>query len=387
MTLNRNHFIAAPQREALISLTALCYIEEHELLARPQFDDAKKSLQALFLRASGEETMLRKLIDILKSTHNIHRSFASIAGILAGVSKCVGTTTDRIAALRTKTERQTPSAEEHADFVGPFLTFSQQFLSRITTFAHALQQYLELRENESRAYSLYRIALDARVRLKQRLAGGLGEGGTEVEHRIREEIVHSFDYGEAEAGLNIAVREARRKEQEIHELLADIKGMCRMAMNPSMRDQPDGMAQPAYDDIFARYSTALPAHPRLETLKEPVRELFKLYQHSYGMFVLDFNKLNQAIETMRHNTEAYFEAKDEDRDITIKRDKLRKIEGLIPFLEHSAQLAAEEDMDTYYKFSRQLSAVVSARKTQWQHIAEDLLRAKIQAEAEISTRL
>jgi hypothetical protein len=70
-----------------------------------------------------------------------------------------------------------------------------------------------------------------------------------------------------------------------------------------------------------------------------------------------------------------------------KRDKLRKIEGLIPFLEHAARLAADQDMDAYSAFSRQLSAAISERRTQWSHIAEELLRAKVYAEAEISTRL
>ncbi len=108
MTLNRNHFIAAPQREALVSLTALCYIEEHQLLTRQQLEDAKKSLQALFLRTSGEETTLRQLIEVLKSTRNIHRSFTSIAGIITGVTRCVTTVGERIAALREQINAQAP---------------------------------------------------------------------------------------------------------------------------------------------------------------------------------------------------------------------------------------------------------------------------------------
>lgn len=389
MTLNRNHFIAAPQRQALISLTALCYIEEHALLSHGQFEEAKQSLQALFLHASGEETMLRKLIDILKSTRNIHRSFASIAGILAGAGKCVTTISDKTSAFRVETERMTLSAEENEAFVGPFLSFSQQVVNLVTAFVETLGTYLTLKENEARANSHYRIALDARVRLKQRLAGGIGaETGGYVENRIRAELVQSFDYGEAEAKVKAATHASRRKQQEIQELLTEIKAMCQMAMNPDMRDaSAPPYSNRRYDDVFARFGAALPVHRGLETLKQPVQELFKLYQHAYGMFMLDFNKLNQAIETMLHNTDAYFEAKDEDRDISIKRDKLHKIEGLIPFLEHSVRLATEEEMDTYYKFSRQLSAAISGRKSHWQHIAEGLLRAKIQAEADLSTRL
>lgn len=387
MTLNRNHFIAAPQREALVSLTALCYIEEHQLLTRQQLEDAKKSLQALFLRTSGEETTLRQLIEVLKSTRNIHRSFANIAGIITGVTKCAGTIGERIATLRTDIERLTPTAEEHRDFVDPFLTFSQQFQVLTETFAEGLRQMLQLKEDEARAHSIYRIALEARAQLKQRLSGALGvDAGGEVETRIRDEIVQSFDYGESEAGLKISTREARRKEREVRDTLKDIRAMCRMAMNPAMRDQTEA-PRAGHDDIFGRFSNALPNYPRLAAIREPVRELFKLYQHAYGMFALDLTKLNQAIETMQHNAEAYFEAKEEDRDIEAKRERLRQIEGLIPFLEYGARLTHEEEADTYYKFSRHLSGAISQRKTPWLHIAEDLLRAKIQAEAELSTQL
>lgn len=387
MTLNRNHFIAAPQREALVSLTALYFIEEHQLLSRAQLEDAKKSLQALFLRTSGEETTLRQLIEVLKSTRNIHRSFANIAGIITGVGKCVSSVGERIAQLRADIERLAPSAEARSDFVDPFLTFAQQFHTLTDGFAEGLRQLLQFKEDEARAQSVYHIALEARTQLRQRLSGALGvDTGGEVETRIRNEIVHSFDYGTAESALKEATREARRKEHEVRDTLKDIRAMCRMAMNPAMREQTE-TTRGGHDDIFARFSSALPKHPSLEAIRDPVRELFKLYQHAYGMFALDFTKLSQAIETMQHNVEAYFVAKEEDRDIEAKRERLRRIEGLIPFLEYGARLTHEEEADTYYKFSRHLSGAISHRKTPWLHIAEDLLRAKIQAEAELSTRL
>lgn len=386
MTLNRNHFIAAPQREALVSLTALFYIEEHQLLTRPQLEDAKKSLQALFLRTSGEETTLRQLIEVLTSTRNIHRSFASISGIINGVRKCADTIGERIAMLRADIERLTPTAEERRDFIDPFLSFSQRFQTLTGTFATEMQQLVQLKEEEARAQSIYRIALDARTQLKQRLSGTLGEtAGGEVEARIRNEIVQSFDYGEAQAALKAAAREAQHKERDVGESLKAIQEMCRMAMNPAMRDKAPVTRE--QDDIFVRFTQALPTYPRLDAVREPVRELFKLYQHAHGMFALDLTKLSQAMETMTHNAEAYFEAKEEDRDLAAKRERLRRIEGLIPFLEYGARLTREEDADTYYKFSRQLSGAISQRKSPWAHIAEDLLRTKIQAEAELSTRL
>jgi hypothetical protein len=118
-----------------------------------------------------------------------------------------------------------------------------------------------------------------------------------------------------------------------------------------------------------------------------VLDLFKIYQHSYGMFHLDCNNLSKAMETMFDNSEAYFEAKEEDKDIIAKREKLKMIEGLIPFLEHTATLTLDNAPETYSRFSRRLSDVISEKKSAWAHIAEHLLRAKVQAEADLSTRL
>jgi hypothetical protein len=383
--------IDRPQKEALISLTALYFIEEHHLLPKDKLVDAKNSLQALFLRTSGEETLLRKLIEILKTTQRIHLSFASIANILDGIPRGVATVDGKLAVLRQLLEQYRVSAEENTDFVGPFLSFSQDFLKKIEAFSRNLPQYLGLKEEEARLTSVYRIAREARARLKQRLSGGLGaEAESEVEDKIKQEVISSFDYSEAESNLKFARRESRNKEAEIHEQLLDIRAACQMAMNPTMREKLEfgsGQPVPVYEDVFARFSSALRRHPRLLQIKDTVLELFKLYQHCYGMFSLDFANLTRSIGTMMDNTEAYFEAKDEDRDIRAKREKLRKIEGLIPFLEHTAETMADEELDSYSKFSRRISDIVSESKAPWVHISEDVLRAKIQAEAELSTQL
>lgn len=387
MNLNRNHFIDPPKREALISLTALYFIEEHGLLPPDKIEDAKRSLQALFLRASGEETMLRKLIDMLKITRNIHLSFANIAGILGGVSKCLATTEARLAALRQHFSNPPVSAEENSDFVGPLLSFSQAFIHKIGGFYRHLLKFLDLKEAEAQATSFYRIAKDARERLKRRLAGDLGaQPAGADETRIKDELVASFDYGETESRHKSAMREARAMEREIRDQLKDIQAMCRMAMNPGMRD-PNRATSNEYEDVFALFSDALMRYPRLQPLQAEILDLFKLYQHAYGTFMLDYSKLKDAMRTMMDNTDAYFDAKGEDRDIAIKREKLRKIEGLIPFLEHGVRLSTDAAADTYFKFSRQYSEVITAKKTLWLHISEDLLRAKVQAEAELSTRL
>lgn len=385
MIVNRNHFIAPREREALISLTAVTFIEEHALLTPAQLDDAKKSLQALFLRTSGEESMLRKLIEVLKATRQIHNAFASISGTLTGVYKCVAVVDAKLADLRAVLECRPVTAEANAAFVGAFLSFSQEFVQKTAAFADSLSQYLAAREQEARAQNLHRITLDARERLRRRLAGRLAEARDEVETRIKDEIVASFDYGEAETGLDNARYETRMAEQAVRDDLRELQSMCHRAMNPALRGRFAAIDPQA--DIFARFAAALPLHACLAPLKDAVLELFKLYQHSYGMFQLDYQKLNRAVDVMVDNTDAYFQAKEEDRDLSMKRDRLRKIEGLIPFLEQGAVLAGDEHSDAYPTFSRELSALVSERRAPWNHIAEDLLRAKIQAEAEISTRL
>ncbi|MEW6331869.1 MAG: hypothetical protein AB1560_10450 [Pseudomonadota bacterium] len=400
---------ADPQyREALVSMTALAFIEEHALLRPDQLEDAKNSLQALFLHTSGEETMLRKLIDILKTTRQIHQSFASISNVLSGITRGVQTVDAKVVAYKQALATMTLSAEENAAFAGPFLSFSQALLQKMGAFDDNMRQYVELRETEARYASIYRIAMDARERLKQRLSGVLGsKTGSEVENRIRQNVVSSFDYSEAESNLQFAQRDAHNKAEEILDQLEDIRVMCQMAKNPSMREKsedPDSVSMtvssysvtPAkkkmkpraeYDDVFALFSRALRAYPRLLHLKDIVLELFRLYQHSYGMLSLDCNNLNKAIETMFDNSEAYFEAKEEDRDIRSKREKLKMIEGLIPFLEHTAVAMNEDAVLSYGRFSRKISDIISAKRTPWSHISEHLLRSKVQAEADLSTRL
>jgi 6-pyruvoyl-tetrahydropterin synthase len=383
--------IEITKREALISLIALCFIEENDLLSKDQLSDAKRSLKALFLRTSGEESMLRKLIEILKSTRALQNSFANISKILVGMSKCVVTVDSKVTALRDALEQFKVSAEENKEFIGPFLSFSQELLQKMGSVAFQMQHYLEIKENEARTYSTYRIAKDARLRLKQRLSGSAlaTEVNGNAETKLREQIIASFDYGETERSYKYAVSESRSKAREIKAQLADIKDMCQMAMNPGMREKSDGedRLKEVYDDMFTRFSVALENHSRLADIKGSILELFKLYQHSYGMFRLDFDNLNKAIATMIENSDAYFEAKEEDSDIQSKRDKLSKIEGLIPFLEGAAESLHDEESESYMKFSKRVSDMISRSKTPWTHIYEELLRSKVQAEAELSTRL
>jgi hypothetical protein len=383
--------IDVSQKEALVSLTAMLFVEEHQLLPKDKLADARNSLQALFLRTSGEETLLRKLIDILKTTQGIQRSFAQIRRILDGIRGSGMSVESKVTALRVQLEVEHVSPQEYTLFVGPFLSFSQTLSGKVGAFARTLDSYLYAKEEEARLTGIYRIARAARERLKQRLAGGLGaEAQSEVETRIKNEVVSTFDFSEAEANLKYARRDARTRELEVREQLADIRAMCQLAMNPNMRDKDEGLPKAAaegYDDVFAMFSQTLRKHPGLLRIKDQVIELFKMYQHAYGMFKLDVDNLNRSLATMLENPEAYFQSKDEDRDIRGKRQKLELIEALIPFLERTAEVLPDEECDTFSKFSRLVSEMISRKAVPWEQISGELLRSKVQAEAELSTRL
>ena len=61
------------------------------------------------------------------------------------------------------------------------------------------------------------------------------------------------------------------------------------------------------------------------------------------------------------------------------------IEDLIPFIEHTAVAMNEDAVLSYGRFSRKMSDIISEKRAA--HIAEHLLRSKVQAEADLSTRM
>ena len=382
---------ATAKKEALVTLVGLLYIEENGLLSREWLGDAKASLQALFLRTSGEETMLRKLIEILKTTRQVQGTFTRIAQTLEGVQKSASALEARLGSLRHYFDRISLSAEENADFGGPFLVFSQQFQRRIESLARLMRQYLEARETEAKHANIYRIAKDARTRLRERLSTGIAaEARSEVEGRIKKEMVAAFDYTDAESNYKFARRDSRHAADDMRQELEEIHHMCQMAMNPAARDPAVPSAPgtpPRYEDVYARFIDAMRRHPRLQALKDAILDLFRLYQSAHGMFRHDFDSLNRAVDTMLGNPDSYFDAKAEDTDILAKRQKLFMIERLIPFLERGSELARDEEHDGYPRFSRALSAQLEDARAPWADIREGLLRAKIQADADISTRL
>ncbi|MEK7734758.1 MAG: hypothetical protein AAB329_04885, partial [Pseudomonadota bacterium] len=283
------------------------------------------------------------------------------------------------------------SAEENADFGGPFLVFSQQFQRRIESLARFMRQYLEARETEAKHANIYRIAKDARSRLRERLSTGIAaEARSEVEGRIKKEMVAAFDYTDAESNYKFARRDSRNAAEDVRQELEEIHLMCQMAMNPTARDPAPPSAPgatPRYEDVYTRFVNAMHRHSRLRALKDAILDLFRLYQSAHGMFRHDFDSLNRAVDTMLGNPDSYFDAKAEDTDILAKRQKLFRIERLIPFLERGSELARDEEHDGYPRFSRALSAQLEDTRAPWADIREDLLRAKIQADADVSTRL
>ena len=206
-------YIDAQQKEALIVMITILFIEEHGLLRQEDLEDAKKSLQALFLRASGQATLLIKLIEVLRATRNVHQTFASIFIILTGIGKGVTAVDGKITLLRESLDQHKVTAEEYRDFIDLFLSFSQNFHRRLSAFAREIEAYVELKENEAKLAHIYRIARDARNQLRDRLKGDLGSKPRgKTESRIKDEVVSSFNYGESRESLELAIAESHSKE-------------------------------------------------------------------------------------------------------------------------------------------------------------------------------
>jgi len=378
------------QKEMLVVMTGLSFIEQNALITQAQLNDARRSLQALFIRTSGEETMLRKLLDILKVNKDLHEAFSSISKISTSISNSCEIITRKINYLKQYVTHLQLTPQENSEFFAPFLSFTHQFQDKILRFNQMTESYLEMREDEARRLNEFRIAEDASRRLKDRLSGKLGTRATgEVEESIKQEVMGNFDFGTAQSVMLDAQRRSRMESKQISDLLFDLKAMCQMAMNPEMREKIDrpNQSDEEYDDIFMRFTRALKHYPRLEQIKDFIIDYFKLYQRAYGMFQLDFDNFNKAVDTITSNTAEYFESKHEDEDIRVKRDKLRKYEGLIPFLENTSEMISEYEDYGFDRFSKRVSEVISEEGQPWDHIGEELLVSKVAAEADLTTRL
>jgi hypothetical protein len=376
------------QKESLLMLIVLNYAEEHDLLNAEHLEDAKASLRALFLRATGEETMLRKIIGILNVNRALNKTFSEMANILEAIRKSHRALVKKHDTLKQRLATLSISPEENKRFVGPLLEFSSDFVRAVTEFGRQMTEYKECKETEARSTHVFRLAQEARERLKHRFEDGASEDGHQ-EQQVKQKVFQAFNYAEAESEYQYNLRTAARARADIERLLKDFQRMCQMAMKPEMRSPGRiGLdAEPASVDIFTTCLKGMESFPRLQALMPTVQELLRLYQCSFGMFMLDFEKFNNALGPMIENTEDYFSAREHDEDVRTKQMKLGKIEALIAFIEDVALLLRDGQTYTYPRYSSAVSSRITAAGSKWSAISEQLLHMKVAAEADLTTRL
>ena len=377
------------QKESLIILIMIHFTEEHDLLNAEQLEDARASLRALFLRATGEETMLRKLIAILKVNRALNRTFTDLMRLLDGVKTAHHSLVDRHEALKQYLATINISPEENTRFTGPLLGYSSDFVRAVGAFSNLMSEYREAREHEARCAQNYRLAQEAREHLKQRFEKGAAQDKL-VEQRVKQKVIQNFNFAEAETEYRYAQRSAIAVRAEIETAMHDFHQMCQMAMRPDMRSNITLKPSPGKDpcpDIYSICQKAMQAFPRLQSLQPKVEEILRLYQKSFSLFMLDFEKFNKALTPMVENTEDYFVAKEKDEDVRIKLNKLKLIEALLSYIEDVALLLDNKQNYTYPNFSSAVTAHILKPESGWAMIAEPLLLMKVTAEAELSTRL
>jgi hypothetical protein len=377
------------QKESLLMLIVINYAEQHDLLNAEQLEDARASLRSLFLRATGEETMLRKVIGILRVNRALNKTFSEMAVILDGIRKSQQALANKHNALKHQLDKMSITPDENRQFVGPLLEYSADFIRAVTDFDRQMTSYKDAREQEARSAHIFRLAHEARERLKHRFESGAG-GDNHQEEQVKKKVIQSFNYSEAEADYQYNQRSANSTRLEIESSLKDFHQMCQMAMKPEMRS-PDQIrtesGRPPIVDVYSVCVRAMETFPRLRSLVPVIQDLLRLYQSSFGMFKLDFDKFNRAMGPMVDNTEDYFHAKEQDEDVRTKQQKLAMIEALIAYIEDVAPLLQNGQDYTYAKFSQTISGHITRSGSKWSAIAEQLLQMKVTAEAELSTRL
>ena len=377
------------EKESLLMLIVINYAEEHGLLNAEQLEDARASLRSLFLRATGEETMLRKIIGILKINRALNKAFSEMSNILTGIKKSHLSLVSKHVALEKQLASLVVTPEENAHFVRPLLEFSSDFVRAVTDFDRQMTEYKAAKELEARSAHIYRLAQEARDRLRQRFEKGATEESHQ-EEQVKQKVYRTFNYAEAESDYRYNKRSADSTRNEISNSLKDFHLMCQMAMKPEMRStqkiNSTAGKQPCVD-IYTITVKAMNTFPRLRSLVPAVQDQLKLYQRSFGMFMLDFDKFNNALGPMVENTEDYFQAKEQDEDVRTKQKKLADIEALIAFVEDVSQMLHDGHAYTYSKFSIAISSHITRAASKWSPIAEQLLHMKVAAEAELSTRL
>jgi hypothetical protein len=377
------------QKESLIMMIVLNYADEHGLLNEEQLADARASLRALFLRATGEETMLRKLIGILSINRTLNKTFSDMAHILEGIHKSNSALVNKHETLTRQLADMAISPEENTAFIGPLLEFATRFLSTVNEFDRQMTEYRDAKEAEARGAHIFRLAQEARERLKLRFEEG-ASGDSRQEQQVKQKVIQTFNYSEAESEYHFARRSARRISKEVEGLLMEFQLICQMAMKPDMRNPSatrPAAGQASITDIHSLIVQGVETFPRLRALLPVAQDLLRLYQRSYGLFLLDFDKFHKALGPMIENTVDYFHAKDQDEDVRIKQIKLERIEALIAYIEDASQLLRDGQAYIFPRFSKIVSAHIMRVGAKWSAIAEPLLQMKVVAEAELSTQL
>ena len=381
--------LSAQQKETLLMLIVINYAEEHGLLNAEQLEDARASLRALFLHATGEETMLRKIIRILQINRALNKTFSEMAGILAGISKSHQSLVGQHAALEEQLAAMVVTPDEIAHFARPLLEFSGDIVRAVTDFDRQMAEYKEAKELEARSAHVYRLAQEARARLKQRFEQGATQENQQ-EEQVKQKVYQAFNFAEAESDYQYHKRSAKSIRDGISSSLKDFQLMCQMAMKPEMRSVHkinSNAGKPPCVDIYTITLKAMRRFPRLQPLIPAVQDQLKLYQRSFGLFMLDFEKFNNTLGPMIENTQDYFQAKEQDEDVRTKQKKLAEIEALIAFIEDASRMLHDGHDYTYPQFSIAISKHITRPTKKWASIAERLLHMKVAAEAELSTRL
>lgn len=333
--------------------------------------------------------MLRKLIGILKINRALNKTFSEMANILAGIKRSHQSLVGKHNALEKQLGSMVVTPEENAHFIRPLLEFSSDFVRAVTEFDRQMTAYKEAKELEARSTHVFRLAQEARARLKQRFEKGV-TGESRQEEQVKQKVYQAFNYAEAESDYRYNHRGADNARDEISNSLKDFQQICQMAMKPDMRSGHElgGTAgKPHCVDIYTITVKAMAAFPRLRPLLPAVQDHLRLYQHSFGMFMLDFDKFNNALGPMVENTDDYFQAKEQDEDVRTKQKKLADIEALIAFIEDVSSILRDGRDYSYPKFSITISSYITRAGSKWSPIAEQLLHMKVAAEAELSTRL
>lgn len=377
------------EKESLLMLIIINYAEAHGLLNTEQLVEARASLRSLFLHATGEETMLRKLIGILKINRALNKSFSEMSSILMGINKSHQSLFSKHEGLEKQLSTLVVTPDENAHFVRPLLEFSSDFVRSVADFDRQMTEYKTVKEDEARSAHVYRLAQEARDRLKQRFEKDATDESRQ-EEQVKKKVYQAFNYSEAESDYRYNKRSADSTRNEISNSLKDFHMMCQMAMKPEMRSTQkiDSAAgkRPCLD-IYAITVKAMKTFPRLRSLIPDVEDLLKLYQRSFGLFMIDFDKFNKTLGPMIENTEDYFQAKEQDEDVRTKLKKLADLEALIAFVEDVSKMLHDGRTYTYAKFSHTISTHITRTAAKWSPITEQLLHMKVAAEAELSTRL